>query len=523
MEVGEVLWPTAPWAGEGLVVNGPAGTQGKMLEELVQWFSIDGGTIVVHDHAPSGRYQIEWNVDRPDGVEAFEIHARLYRANVNQSNSLIVDLESLGHQTIGSNNDDWKWQPFSRQVWLWSKDFSKPLRLRWDFTKPHEGHIWHVRLADLQVKVADAAEAQRRYLQPLAEGLPPLSDPRRGRSGWSGDLELRDGMMFKDGTPFFPIGFVRGTDEKTLAQIKSMGATAVSIGVGWNVSHGPGPVPLENFEGVLGQVRRAAAWDIASFVLLTGHYVPGWFRSAHDSAELHPLGSDGEMSGHWMAYSLHYQAFRDEIVHFWRAAVVAMAGEPSIMALNFWNEPCYGGSWAWPTQFADYQPFAVENYRKYLREKYATVELLSETHQQDYSDFNNVDPPKAPDEQSRQAWLDWMRYGQQYFADFFQWERQVIRSAAPTVRLTNKKQTNPWDNSTASSGTNWHLLAQSEDIFGLNIYWSSPSGIRDIIEGANCYAQGKPVISFETNCMPPPGQVSPDAARIQLWYRFCGW
>ena len=520
VEPGESFWPVGDdWLSQGRIVEGPPDVKGKTIGELPQWFALaaDGQSLTVTDDAPNGRYDVRWAVPRPEGVQAVTVSASLYKANRNQGNGISAcNAGDSDWTALGGNTKDWQWQDVGGDLWPLALDQGQPIEVRWGFNKPHQGHVWHVRFGKLSVAAADPAKAMAGFRQPLAEGLPPLADPARARKAWTSRLEVKDGMMFKDGRPFLAMGFVGGADPKGLAQARAMGCTAVSIDLGWWAAPAPGPVPEESFDSVIRTLRRIGEWDMASFVLLVGHYVPGWFRAAHEGM-LCPLGSDGEQTGHWMPYSLHYEPFREAIVPFWQGAARELVKVPSLMAINFWNEPCYGGAWAWPTQFGDYQPFAINDYREHLRKAYGTVAALRAAHRQEYESFEGVDPPKAPEEQTRQAWLDWMEYGQQYFADFFRWEGEVIRAAAPAVRLANKKQTNPWDNSTASSGTNWHLLAQSEDIFGLNIYWASPVGIRDIIEAAGCYADGRPVICFETNCMPPRGMVSPDTARVQLW------
>src|SRR5690606_38162548 len=132
--------------------------------------------------------------------------------------------------------------------------------------------------------------------------------------------------------------------------------------------------------------------------------------------------------------------------------------------------------------FGDYSIWGIENYRSFLKEKYKTLPALRQSHGQEYASFDAVQPPRAPGEQTRQAWLEWMEYGQQAFAGFFDWERDIIKEAAPGVLLANKLQTNPWDNSTASSGTNWHLMSGAQDIFGINTYGGSAYGNRNKLD-----------------------------------------
>ena len=57
--------------------------------------------------------------------------------------------------------------------------------------------------------------------------------------------------------------------------------------------------------------------------------------------------------------------------------------------------------------------------------------------------------------------------------------------------------------SAAASGHNWHLMGSSESIFGLDNYINSDLGTRNIFDAARSYANGKPVVVYETNTNPP--------------------
>ncbi len=362
--------------------------------------------------------------------------------------------------------------------------------------------VFAIQTVAAKVNAAEAPAAGDGLRKPLAEGLPPLPDPARGKRPWHSKLELRDGMMLRDGEPFFPIGYVFGESDDALAQEAAMGCNAVHYDIGWNVSQGPGPVPEAQFAAFRQKIRNSAQWGLAVFPLMTAHYVPAWFEKKYPRNDFSPLGSDGKPSGSWSPYSLSFQPMRDAMADFWKSVAPVLAAEPNVMAIELWNEPCYGGTWNRPDQFADYRPWTIENYRRALKEKYGSIEGLRKAHGQPYASFDAVTPPRLPDELGRTAWLDWMRFDQKTFADFFMWERQVVLSAAPAARLANKKQANLFDRSAASSATNWVLMNESEDIFGLDIY-GGPMSDRTFLEAARSYAGGKPVIVFETNAMPP--------------------
>ncbi|AHF93474.1 beta-galactosidase [Opitutaceae bacterium TAV5] len=357
---------------------------------------------------------------------------------------------------------------------------------------------------------------------PIADGLPaPL--PPSAKAPWKSRFTLTNGVLFKDDAPFYPIGFVFGTSDADLAQARAMGANAVHFDIGWNTAPRPGDIPDASFDKVRGMIRRAADWNMAVIPLLTGHYVPGWFQRAYPASEHAPVGSDGKRTGSWTPYSLHSPALREHIPAFWRATAAMVAAEPNVIGIGAWNEPGYGGTWNRGDQFAEYSQWAVAAWRDHLRTTFTTLDALNRAHGTGFATWDDVQPPRQPEAFNRRAWLDWMEFGQRAFAGFFAWERTIIKEAAPALLLTNKKQTNPWDRSTASSGTNWELMGRSEDIFGINLYSGSPFGTRNILDAASSYADGRPVMIFEINSMPPGAEArTPDTIRTLLWAPLAG-
>jgi beta-galactosidase len=191
--------------------------------------------------------------------------------------------------------------------------------------------------------------------------------------------------------------------------------------------------------------------------------------------------------------------------------------------MNFWNEPCYGGTWNQGSQYADYSKWGLADWRKELQGKYPDIQQLNQAFGTTFENWEAVQPPHQPDQFGRKYWLAWMEYGQRYFAGFFNSERELIKGVAPNLMLANKKQTNLWDQSTASSGTNWKLLGESEDVFGMDMYTGSPFLSRTIIDGACSYAEGKPVMLFEVNTVPANAAArTPDVIRTVLWAPLAG-
>lgn len=357
---------------------------------------------------------------------------------------------------------------------------------------------------------------------PLKSGLPeraPLSE----KKPWSGTFTLQDGMLLKDGDPFFPIGFVFGTDDQSLSQAKAMGCNAVHFDVGWSVTPTEGPVDPAALRELSEKIELSGEWGLAAFPLLEGHYVPGWFSQKFSTDGNEPMGSDGKLTGSWTPYSLHFPAMREGIKDFWKCAAKISMAHPNVVALNLWNEPCYGGTWNKGTQYADYSQWGVADWRKEMQASYPSMTELNAHYNTKFTDWKTLLPPKSAEEFGRKYWLSWLEFGQRSFAGFFNMERSVIEAAAPDLPLANKKQTNPWDQSSASSGTNWRLLSESEDFFGIDLYSGSPFASRTILDAACSYAGKKPVVIFEINTMPPTLEArTPDLVRTLLWAPLVG-
>ena len=87
--------------------------------------------------------------------------------------------------------------------------------------------------------------------------------------------------------------------------------------------------------------------------------------------------ADGNKTGSWFPYSIHYEPMRSAMKDFWHALAPIIDREPADLATITWNEPVYGGHFARPNQFADYRDFAIERYRKWLTTQYESLAELN--------------------------------------------------------------------------------------------------------------------------------------------------
>ncbi|MBC7173775.1 MAG: beta-galactosidase, partial [Polyangiaceae bacterium] len=108
------------------------------------------------------------------------------------------------------------------------------------------------------------------------------------------------------------------------------------------------------------------------------------------------------------------RTFRDESAN-WLAAVAAVARprvfpHGPIVMLQLDNEPClYFRNGAYDQ---DYHPDALARWRRFLRERYSSLEALQEAHGIDYGSFEQSEPPTRfeVDERRLARHLDWAAF-----------------------------------------------------------------------------------------------------------------
>jgi beta-galactosidase len=536
--------PVVVWGQKNLIPNDTADIKvriisGSEVQHPVfdKTFTVDKeGRWMVQLAGPNGIYEVAWSKKIPASA-AYELSAELFKANGNQTSAFSVSMDQGLTWRGVSSDKDWTWQTQQTSIFdpvayvdAQGKKLDDPkdqveVLFMWRFTKPHNENIWQTGLGEVSLTPISADRALKEYQKPLAQGLPDVALPPRQGIEKHPNWQKKDGMLLRDGKPFFPIGYVMfNTDDRHLGQARAVGANATHIDEGWsNVMREKGKADPEALDRINKRLDLLGRYDLVTFPLLAGHYVPKWFLRDHPQEKAWPLGSNGGRTGSWFVYSIHYPPFKEAITDFWRAISPVYARSPAVLAANTWNEPSYGGIFSTPSQYADYTSWSIANFHAWLTKKYQTIDTLNQRWQTKYASWDKITPPKSPSQMSRVAWIDWMRFGQETFAGFFDWERDVIHKTAPDLKLVHKKQTNIVDNSARASGTNFHLMGRSEDFFGINVYGGSCYGYRNTLDVSRSYAGDKPVFIFETNVMPSNAQArTPERVRTQLWSLIVG-
>ena len=473
--------------------------------------------------APTGHYEVSWSVE-VEAAAALMLQGGLFQGGAGQNHRLHMTIRGGGTECFVTSDQTGDWQVKEtkifdpvRYVEAQSADVTgrMTLQFHWSFRKPGRQPAWRTGLRGLVVEPTGAEELAEAFCAPMAEGFPPVAlPPEKGIVG-DAPWKVVDNVLTKNGKPFFPIGFVFGTDDRTLGQVRAMGANAVHSVISWRqVMHAPSP-DLRIVETNRLRHGRIGRWGLAGLPLVEGHYVPDWFAAAHPQDQTSPLGADGNKTGSWFPYSIHYGPMRAAMKQFWQALAPGMGREPSVLAMITWNEPIYGGHFAQPRQFADYRDFAVENYRRWLQTEYPSLATLNQHWDTDHREWEQIEPPHGPDEINRRVWYDWARYGQHAFGSFFQYIADCFHEEAPDLWMIHKPTDGPFDGWACSSGTNYYLMGRSSPhLFGFDAYTSTPG----TVALARAGAMDKPVFQLETNTVPPTAAArNPHVVRNWMW------
>lgn len=299
-------------------------------------------------------------------------------------------------------------------------------------------------------------------------------------------FELKEGQLFKDGKPFFPIGFVFGSSDEEMERAKTYGANSIHMeySIRTLFPDSPDEVSEQGRKQIRELHERAARHDLALFPLLTGHYIPAWLRQAAGGS---PVNIQGEKIGYWFEFSIHDPVFLEILEKFWVEVAKEVGDDPNTVAFVNWNEAAYG---------LDATHYSHKAYKNWLQQRFGKIENMNEQVGTNYESFDKVEIP-SDIESNRYEWYLWVLYNQEAFANFFAWQREVIHSVAPDAKLSGKHPVMALTGD-ALFVNDIVLQAATQDIFGCDGYNGSLLHYRNIMEVARSLNPYGPVITYET-------------------------
>lgn len=368
-----------------------------------------------------------------------------------------------------------------------------------------EAQVPGVNFNDISFSLVKEDGAPRKFMRQLIESRPG----KKKIEGQAG-MTTEDGRLYFNGKPFFPVGLVFGRTDADMQQAKTAGFNSIhqEYSIRDVLPEGPDTIDPAGVERIKALHETARRNGMVLFPLLTGHYIPGWLAKSAGPA---PVDISGKPVGLWFRHSMHNPVFRNALETFWRTVAREVGDDPNAALFVNWNEPAYG---------LDATPDALRAYRDAMKEEYKTVETFNTAMGTAFAGFDAIVPPRTPDE-NRKFFYHWFRYNQKAFADFFGWERSVLQSETPEMKLSGKNPVSVLLGD-ALQVNSIPLQAATQDVYGCDAYNGSLLHYRDAMEAARSLSGGGPVISYETHAQKGLPAIRPDHAALQMFVQILG-
>ncbi|MBB4684301.1 beta-galactosidase [Amycolatopsis jiangsuensis] len=309
---------------------------------------------------------------------------------------------------------------------------------------------------------------------------------------------------------------VHDEDLKLMAEA---GVSMVTAGIfSWaQVEPRPGEFDFGWFDEVL---DKLAAGGVSVCLATMTASPPPWLSHRHP--EILPVRADGTRlsAGARQQFCPSSPVYREHAVRLVEQVATRYAGHPALAMWHIGNEfGCHIR--------ACYCDASAEDFRRWLRERYGTVEALNSAWSttfwsQRYDDWAEIEPPRvAPTFPNPAQQLDYHRFSSDASLACHRAEREVLTRVTPDVPVTTNFV------GRVQKALDWHSWVQHEDVVSLDSY-PDPHDPRGHVEAAFAYdlvrsaKQGKPWLLLEqapsaVNWRTRNGPKPPGAMRLDSW------
>ncbi len=213
--------------------------------------------------------------------------------------------------------------------------------------------------------------------------------------------------------------------------------------------------PMQNMRSVLDRAQKAG---VAVCLLISPHYMPQW---AFEKWPHLQVRRDG-----FLKYCLHAPESRELLHRFVTTAIEPLKDHPALHSICISNEPVNKEA---PCESAR------KLWQGWLEQRHGDIATLNARYGASYGSWSDVplpDPFEPPAE--RAVWMDFIRFNQEFFADWHQMLADAVHEVAPGLPVHAKAMTWTMLNGVNSSyGVDAALFAEFSDINGndsINFY-----------------------------------------------------
>lgn len=177
--------------------------------------------------------------------------------------------------------------------------------------------------------------------------------------------------------------------------------------------------PIRRMRQILDRAQKSG---VAVCLLVSQHYFPKWAMEEWPQLKKDNIG--------FLKYCLHAPEGQELLRRFLTKTIVPLKDHPALHSICLSNEPvnkerpCAPGKRLWQT---------------WLQDRHESIENLNACYQKQYTQWSDVplpDPYEKPSE--RALWMDYVRFNQEFFADWHKMLADAVHQIAPTLPVHTK-------------------------------------------------------------------------------------
>jgi len=337
--------------------------------------------------------------------------------------------------------------------------------------------------------------SRREFLKSTAAGvslawgrLRIFAGPGSVNLALTADSSLAPANEFLYGTQFFrppnPPRALRREMLKTLAQEYKF--NIIRIWPNWDyVNPAPDKFIFDEVEEVMNYCNE---FGLKVLVGLMFELAPWWLEQKYPGARFtdakgQPVriqGSPNNVTGGWPGLCLDWEPVREAGARYIQELVKVVAPHKSLFGYDCWNEPHIEPAWArniWamPQEVLFcYCERTIEEFRKWLRNRYRSLDALNEAWTRRYANWEAIDPPRAMGTYA--DWVDWRRFMIERSTREMQFRVEAARAVDPDHVMESHAAHHPPVDGCVTTGTNAWRLAEVLDVWGMSLFprWQFP-------------------------------------------------
>ena len=293
--------------------------------------------------------------------------------------------------------------------------------------------------------------------------------------------------MIHIGSSYYPTHYNEADWEQDFALMAEYGHTAVRTGeliTAWDALERQ---PQEVDFSSLDRFFELAGKNKLRVLLGTGACSPPhWLRVKHP--DLSVVDRDGHSyppGAMWSWACINHPAYLAEAKRYLDQLLERYGKRDELLGWQIHNEPGYPfvpRAGAKRADWYDYNPHTIAAFRKWLQEKYGTIDKLNEAWAWiptciGYTSFDEVDAPRRTPEEwgIPNAWMDWRRFCADNWNAFIRLQHEQIKARTPDLPTMTNVYGAGVDND-GRLGIDCWTLPQQVDAIGYDLYPGSRPG-----------------------------------------------